>query len=61
MGTMRTSPELVRQSLWSDVDDEAEGMEGDGEEEEDGMEKDEVRPGRRRRGNPFIEEEWGYR
>ena len=32
-------------------------MEGDGED--DGMEKEEVRPGRRRHRNPFIDAEAG--
>ena len=52
---MQEARELVRQSLWSDEED---GLEGDGEEEEDdGME--EVRPGRRRHRNPFIDDEAG--
>ena len=53
---VETARELVRQSLWSD--DEDDGMEGDGED--DGMEEEnEVRPGRRRGRNPFIDDECG--
>ena len=54
---MEEARELVRQSLWSDEED---GLEGDGEEEGDGMEEEEeVRPGRRRHRNPFIDDECG--
>ena len=45
----------MRQSLWSD--DEDDGMEGDGEH--DVMEEEEFRPGRRRHRNPFIDDEAG--
>ena len=52
---MEEARELVRQSLWSDEED---GLEGDGED--DGMEEEEeVRPGRRRHRNPFIDDEAG--
>ena len=54
---MEEARELVRQSLWSDEQD---GLEGGGEAEEDGMEEEEqVRPGRRRHHNPFIDDECG--
>ena len=57
---MEVARELVRQSLWSDDEDEEDGLEGDGEEEDDGMEEEEeVRPGRRRHRNPFIDDEAG--
>ena len=51
-----TARKLVLQSLWSDDEDEDDGMEGDGED--DGM-QEEVRPGRRRLRNPFINDEAG--
>ena len=51
--------ELVRQSLWSDDEGEEDGLEGGGEEEDDGMVEEEVRPGRRRHRNPFIDDEAG--
>ena len=53
---METARELVRLSLCSD-DDEDDGMEGDGED--DRMEEEEVRHGRRRHRNPFIDAEAG--
>ena len=54
---MEEARELVRLSLWSDDEDEEEvGLEGGGED--DGMEE-EVRPGRRRHRNPFIDDECG--
>ena len=55
---LQSARELVRQSLWSADEDEDDGMEGYGEDE--GMEEEEeVRPGRRRHRNPFIDDEWG--
>ena len=54
---MEMARELVRQSLWSD--DEDDGMEGDGEEDDGMDEEEEVRPGRRRRRNRFIDDEAG--
>ena len=53
---METAQELVRQSLRTDDDD---GMEGDEQDADDGMEEEEVRPGKRRRPNPFIDDECG--
>ena len=48
--------EAARELLWSDYEDD--GMEGDGADDE--MEE-EVRPGRRRHRNPFIDDEAGVR
>ena len=56
---METARELVRQSLWSDDDEEDDGMEEDGEEDHGREDEEEVRSGRRRRRNPFIEDERG--
>ena len=53
---MEEARELVRQSLWSDEED---GLEGDGEVDDGMEEEEEVRPGRRRHRNPFIDDEAG--
>ena len=56
---METARELVRQSLWSDDEDEGHAMEGGGEQDDGMDEEEEVRHGRRRRRNPFIDDECG--
>ena len=57
---MEEARELVRLSLWSDDEGEEDGLEAGGEEADDGMEEEEeVRPGRRRHRNPFIDDECG--
>ena len=54
--SVETARELVSQSLWSDDDD---GLEGDGHDEDDGIEEEDVRSGRRHRRHPFIDDECG--
>ena len=56
---MEEARELVRQSLWSDDEGEEDGLEGDGKEDDGMEEEEEVRPGRRRHRNPFIDDECG--
>ena len=50
---MENARELMRQTLWSDADDDGVDM----EDEDDCMEEEQVRPWRRRRRNPLIDDE----